>query len=395
MIKVEVFTCSISKMSGGLLDAVRDLYLHVNNKKTKITIYSYWDKETKNDLASWFPLPIKLYHRQNGFFYSKKVKNDLLSKKTDVLHIHGLWRYPHFFVNMWIRKKKGHVVVSPHGMLDPYIIQNQGFVKRLLAKLLFPKPVWNSVSCYIALCEAEYRAIRDFGITSPVAIIPNGINLPVLESDTQHEKDHKHLLFLGRLHPKKGVDILLKSIAQIKKQNPELLANWVVDIVGWSQENFDKQLQSIVDENDLHKIVTFHGGLFDAEKEKMYAKASAYILPSHGEGLPMTVLEAWAWELPVVMTPMCNIPEGYQHNAAIKIYPEKKSVTKGLLELMKMNSAERLEMGKRGRQLVKHFFTWEASAQKIDELYQWLSHQDTYIKPAFVKAAKKNKDFRS
>ena len=116
----------------------------------------------------------------------------------------------------------------------------------------------------------------------------------------------------------------------------------------------------------------FHGGKYGDQKLLMYAQASAYVLPSHGEGLPMTVLEAWAWHLPVLMTPQCHLPEGYNADAAIRIEDNVESCKEGLKKLLSMSDVERKAMGYRGYNLVAKDFTWDASAKKMIEVYEWL-----------------------
>jgi poly(glycerol-phosphate) alpha-glucosyltransferase len=380
---IAILTCSISRNAGGLLDAIRDLYKSMSENTKIVTIYSYKDVNSVNDLPSWGNMVIKLYKKKNPFFYSSKIKHDLLSSSTDILHIHGLWRYPHAFATIWKKTTNKVVLASPHGMLDPYIIKNQGFLKRHIGNLIFAKEAFKNIDCYHALCEAEFEAIRNYGINKPVAIIPNGVTLPTGVKKYQPTDDKKHLLFLGRLHPKKGVDMLIEAIAEIKKTTPQLLEGWVVDIVGWDQEGFTQKLKALVDKSDISEHIKFHGGLFGEAKEKMYATATAYILPSHGEGLPMTVLEAWSWGLPVIMTPQCNIPEGFKYNAAIKISNNKNSVKEGILTLLTMNPDKQKKMGSNGKHLVEKSFTWELSALKMQELYTWLNEGGK--KPDFVK----------
>jgi poly(glycerol-phosphate) alpha-glucosyltransferase len=378
--KIAVFTCSVSRTAGGLLDAVRDLYKAVKGNTT--TVYSYIDECTDEDLPSWSPIEVKLYKQVNGFFYSPEAKNDLLNSDSDVLHVHGLWRYPHAFITTWKKKTRKPVVVTPHGMLDPYILKNQGIVKRIVGHLLFAGKAFKNVDCYHALNLSELDAIRKDGHNQPVAIIPNGINLPLESLHFEKSDNKKHLLFLGRLHPKKGVDMLIKAVGELKNDNPVILNGWVIDVVGWAQENFEQTLYDLVKKYQLQDIIKFHGGLFGEEKQRAYATADAYILPSHGEGLPMTVLEAWSWKVPVVMTPLCNIPEGFEHNAAIKVENTTPSVKEGLIALLSMTDAERRQMGENGRKLVEKQFTWEISARKMEELYEWLL--GTSAKPDFV-----------
>ena len=122
--------------------------------------------------------------------------------------------------------------------------------------------------------------------------------------------------------------------------------------------------------------------IFDREKETALCNADAFILPSHSEGLPMTVLEAWSYSLPVLMTEYCNIPEGFKHNAAIKINPNAKSIAEGLTKLYNLSDNELKLYGTNGYNLVINKFQWPQIAIETMELYKYLLGKST--KPTFV-----------
>lgn len=378
--KILVFTYSISRLAGGLLAAVRDLFTNDLYKRIRLKVFAYMDEYSSEDISTWKDIPIQLF-KARWFLCSLKARRSVLKEDADILHMEGLWRYPQFFMSAWKRKKDKPIVCSPHGMLDPYIISSQGRLKRMIANLFFQKSL-DSVTCYHALCEKELKDIRSYGLKQPIAIIPNGINISESRKTYEKADDKKHLLFLGRLHQKKGLDLMIMALGYIKIMQPVLLTKWKVDIVGWDDEGFLSKLKKLVHEYDLENVITFHGSLFGEEKEKIYALSDAYVLPSHGEGLPMTVLEAWSWKLPVVMTPKCNFPEGFKTNAAIYIEDNIESVKEGLLQVMQMTDEEREQMGERGYSLVKKDFTWDASAQKMLTLYEWLTGKGE--KPEFV-----------
>lgn len=379
--KIAILTGSISRLSGGLFDAVRELYLAVNDERIEMNVYSFLDEYSNYDIRYWENIQIKLFQNKNLFLFSIELKKEILKSDTDILHIHGLWRYPHLFINSWKRKTCKPVVVTPHGMLDPYILKMQGPVKRFIGRFLF-KNTFNVIDCYHALCKKEMQDIRAYGLKQPVAIIPNGINLPNENIKFQSFDDKNHLLYLGRLHPKKGVDLLIKAIAGIKLENSLFLNNWTIDIVGWDHENTKKSLEELVVKYELEDNIIFHGGLFGEDKIRMYAISDAYILPSYGEGLPMTVLEAWSWNLPVLITENCNLPEGFDAKAAIKIDTNVDSVINGLEKLFNMSDEDRIKMGQNGYELVKEEFTWNSSAKKMTILYNWLLNGGE--KPEFV-----------
>lgn len=378
--KILIFTYSVTRKAGGVFDAVRDLFTNKIFTNQDIELFSYKDESFQNDLLTWKGLPIKLF-TAGPMLYSRAAKETLLQKTVDILHMEALWRYPHILMGIWKKHHKTPIVCSPHGMLDPYIIKNQGKIKQIIAKAFFQKGL-EAVDCYHALCQKEFNDIREYGLKQPVAIIPNGINLPNPNLKFQKYTTKKHLLYLGRLHKKKGIDLLLNALAAIKKESSNLLDNWQIDIVGWDDENCKFELERIVKENNLGKIVLFHGGLFGCDKQRMYANADGYILPSHGEGLPMTVLEAWSWKLPVIITPECHLPEGYETNAAIRIEDNMKSVKEGLLIFFKMSDKDRHTMGLNGYELVRQNFTWDASANKMIAVYEWLL--GNISKPEFI-----------
>lgn len=375
-----IFTYSVSRKAGGVFDAVRELFTNSAFKVCNLKILSYIDEYAKHDAKEWNGLSMRLF-KPGIMLYSLIAKKALLREKADILHMEALWRYPHLLMATWKKKRIEPIVCSPHGMLDPYIIHSQGKLKRIVSKIFFQKGL-EAVDCYHALCQKELEDIRAYGLKQPVAIIPNGINIPTQKKVYSRNDNKRHLLYLGRLHQKKGVDLLLKAIAQIKTDKSDLLTNWHVDLVGWDHENCKIELEKIVKEQHLEELVTFHGGLFGENKLRMYATSDAYILPSHGEGLPMTVLEAWSWNLPVIMTPQCNIPEGFEADAAIRIEDNVLSVKEGLISLFKMDDEQRKEMGNRGYELVLEKFTWDSSAKKMIELYAWLLGKGD--KPDFV-----------
>lgn len=378
--KVLILTYSVTRSAGGVFDAVRDLFVNSAFKEHRLKISSFLDENLDKDKPSWKGIPMRLF-KPLPMLYSPKMRKALMNESPDIFHMEALWRYPQLLMTAWKKHKKAPIVCSPHGMLDPYIINNQGWLKRLISKLFFQKSL-ESVDCYHALCQKEYEDIRAYGLKQPVAIIPNGINLPDPNLKFEKTDSKKHLLYLGRLHKKKGVDLLIKAVADIKNENAALLDNWQIDLVGWDHENCKAELERIVAENHLEDIVVFHGGLFGKDKQRMYANADGYILPSHGEGLPMTVLEAWSWKLPVIMTPECHLPEGYEADAAIRINDNVVSVKNGLMNFFEMDDDSRKAIGQKGYDLVCEKFTWDASAKKMIEVYEWLLGRSE--KPDFV-----------
>ena len=378
--RIVVVTDVITRRAGGVFSAVRDMFLNKSMMAQDLQILSYIDDKIEEDLPSWKNIPIKLF-KPHFFLYSRKLRNTLLYSDADIYHQQGLWRYSHLLMDIWKKKTGKPIVCTPHGMLDPYIIRKQGRIKRIISHLFFQQSL-ESVSCFQALCQKELEDIRAYGLHNPIAIIPNGIYLPAPSKEAFKIDEKKHLLFLGRIHEKKGADLLLKAISNIRNNNPQLIQNWHVDVVGWDHEGFKSKLDQIISRNGIKDIVTLHGPLYGEEKDQMYNNCDAYILPSFGEGLPLTVLEAWAWGKPVIISPECHLSEGYDCGAAIRIEPTVDSVEKGICTLLSMSDNERIDMGKKGLELVKEKFTWDSAAEKLLGVYKWLSGKAA--KPDYV-----------
>jgi poly(glycerol-phosphate) alpha-glucosyltransferase len=141
-------------------------------------------------------------------------------------------------------------------------------------------------------------------------------------------------------------------------------------IAGWDQGGHQTELKLLANALGITDSIAFVGPQFDEAKYESYSCANAFVLPSFSEGLPMVVLEAWAAGLPVLMTPQCNISEGFEAGAAIRIEPN--AIAQGLRALFSLSHEERDQFGLRGRQLAMNTFTWDVIAQKIVGVYKWL-----------------------
>jgi poly(glycerol-phosphate) alpha-glucosyltransferase len=176
------------------------------------------------------------------------------------------------------------------------------------------------------------------------------------------------LLFISRLHPKKGLENLLQAWANLAQGNQK----WCLVIAGWGDKEYAQSLNNLVADLQIDRSVIFTGPLFESEKHKAFSHADAFILPSLSEGLPMAILEAWSYKVPVLITPACNLPEGYQAQAAIKIEPNPSAIEAGLQTLFSLSEEQRKALGENGYQLVLAKYTWDKIAQQMAFLYNWV-----------------------
>ncbi len=279
-------------------------------------------------------------------------------------------------------------------MLDPWAVKNSAWKKKL-ALFFYEQAHLQSAACLRALCESEARAMRTFGLKNPICIVPNGVDSAEIgnrRSEIRNppwagyvEPGQKVLLYLGRLHPKKGLVNLLRAWKSTLNSQPST-NDWLLALAGWDQGGHETELKRLATElglsfsdirtpnSDLRtpNSVLFLGPQFDDSKAACYANCDAFILPSFSEGLPMVLLEAWAYGKPVVMTPECNLPEGFSARAGIRITTDVEGIARGLTELFGRSAQELNEIGRNGLRLTGEKFNWRTIAGQMRAVCEWL-----------------------
>lgn len=322
------------------------------------------------DWDLWEGICTKAY-KSSYFGYTTKLASDLLAGDHSLVHQHGIWLYPSVVVSQWRRKTGRPVVISTHGMLDAWAIKNSAFKKTIAGKLF----EWTNLrrASVLHCFASEISSARKIAPNTPIVSIANGIHLDTdapekIASKSALKRDRKTLLFLGRIHPKKGVKELIQSWAKVKEFSPKLIRKWCLVCAGWDDGGYQDGYKSLARSLGLDaEEVSFPGPLFGQLKKDALAGSDAFILPSFSEGLPIAVLEAWAAKLPVFMTPQCNLPEGFQSRAAIEIGNDPLSIADVLTRYL--SDPELASFGLRGAELVNHCFNWNKIIDQLVEVY--------------------------
>jgi poly(glycerol-phosphate) alpha-glucosyltransferase len=373
MPRILELTDSISRLGGGVAESVRCLTRDLGHAATgsmEITLAAAEDAATAQDRVLFEHVETVTFPRRafGPVPFSPGLTRFVGQSDPGLVHLHGVWGVASRALAM-ARRPGMPWMVSPHGMLEPWAMR-QGRWKRWIAWRLWDGPVLRGASCLHALCPEEWLSIRAAGLENPVAVIPNGVDLP----DEPVRSLGSSVLFLGRIHPKKGLTELLHAWALLPKAP-------LLRIAGWDDGGHLPGLLKLRDELGLTTCVEFSGPAFGPGKDRLYREAGAVILPSHSEGLPMTVLEAWAYGLPVLMTDHCHLPEGFSRQAAIRVEPLPFSIAEGMRTFLTLSEPERQAMGRRGRELVSASYSWDHVARQFLSVYRWLLGG---TKPAFV-----------
>jgi glycosyltransferase involved in cell wall biosynthesis len=375
-IRAGLLTAHLTRAGGGVFTAVHAFAQNLA-AQPGLDIQVFGPVSPSDDLSPWRPLPIHTapISGPRSFAYAPALDKTIAGHDPALLHLHGLWMHPSVAALAFTRRTRKPHLISPHGMLDPWALRNSAF-KKTIATLFFERRNINTAACLHALNDAEARAIRACGFNGPIATIPNGIHLPdaanppPLPPWSRNDPTLKTLLYLGRLHPKKGLPGLLAAWSRL---DPALRIGWRLVIAGWDQHAHQRDLQRIAAGLHIEGSVHFPGPLFGQDKLSALHHSHAFILPSLSEGQPMAILEAWSHAKPVLMTPQCNLPEGFAANAAISIDPDDQSILQGLTQLITIDETARHQIGANGYTLVKNNFSWPKIAAQMSALYRWLA----------------------
>lgn len=387
-----MISASVSRAAGGIFEAELRLSQELAmTPDVTVGVFGIKDEFTEADLPRWLPLRPQAFPciGPRAFGYCPSLLPALEEWNADLAHLHSLWMHPSVVLRRWSGRSGRPAMITPHGMLDPWALKNSRWKKRA-ALSLFERRNLGAAGCIHVLASSEAAAVRALGLTNPIAVIPNGVDIPRAADSSPAEisewvQGRKVLLYLGRIHPKKGLANLVRAWSQQRADtNGE---RWVLAIAGWDQGRHEQEIMDLATDLGIPWLdarmpdvrasskqaeIVFLGPQFGADKDRLYRASDAFILPSFSEGLPMVVLEAWAYGKPVVMTPMCNLSEGFTAGAALRVEPEVGSIVTSLGKLFTLSDDERRRMGAHGRQLVGQQFSWPRVAGQMKEVYAWL-----------------------
>ena len=303
----------------------------------------------------------------------RKQFSDLISS-SDGVHIHGLWESSTFIAASAARKARVPYVLSAHGMLEAWALANKRVKKALYAAAIEHRNVARA-ACLHALTHAEALDYRKFGYAGPIAVIPNGVEAepsadPALFFERYPQAQGKQLLlFLGRIHYKKGVDLLVKAWSEVADFFPDA----VLVLAGPDSEGTLAQVENTVTRLDLSDRVIFTGMLDAPLKWSALAASSYFVLPSYSEGLSVAALEAMSMGVPLILSEQCNLPQVAESGAGLQIQTSVPSLARALHTALGTSPGKHYVFSAEARALARREFGWGSVTERMAELYRWIS----------------------
>ncbi|MBW4575254.1 MAG: glycosyltransferase [Aphanothece sp. CMT-3BRIN-NPC111] len=319
---------------------------------------------------------------RNDFIVSLSFINWLSSHAIDydLVHSHTAFA-PIVSLAHWIcQLRQIPYIMTPHGMLEPWALSYKAYKKRIYYSI-FEKPALQQASAIQVLATSEANNVNFLGVKRPIAVVPNGIHRQEFEVLPETEIFYKKfpntlnktlILFLGRVDPKKGLDLLAPAFAVVHNQFPQTH----LVVAGPDSIGFMPTAQSYFAQVGCLDAVTFTGMITGSLKHAALGAASLYVAPSYSEGFSMSVLEGMASGLPCVITTGCNFPEAAAAQAAHIVSIDAQAIADALIYCLK-NPEQAKEMGDRARQFIFQNYTWEKAAKKLIQLYSKIIEEKT------------------
>ncbi len=311
-----------------------------------------------------------------------------LGESQQVIHQHSIWMANSRVTNLWRRRFQRPTIVAPQGTLEEYALKRSP-LKKKLAQLAYETENLQSASCLHATCADEAVSFRRFGLSNPIALIPNGVpeDWVLSHGDSVRFRtqfaiplDRRVLLFLSRIHPKKGLPMFFQAMSTLRQQ--QQFNNWLFVIAGPDEVGHRRELEVLSLNLGIENLIRFVGPLFGKEKRDAFAAADVFVLPTFSENFGIVVTEALGAGVPVITTRGAPWLELETNRCGWWVDTNPTAMQDAVLDAMARSKDELKAMGLRGQQLVSEKYTWPQIARRCLELYSWLLGQAS--RPDFV-----------
>lgn len=316
-----------------------------------------------------FPVTMLRGHPGVSVPFARAIDQNI--RTFDIVHVHAVWNFPSFYAMRAALRAGVPFIVAPQGSLEPWALAAGSRARRAYAAHI-EGPLIRRASGMQALTENEARQFEHFGFRGPISIVPNGVSADWLALERASLVEELNLgpgsrtvLFLSRVHKKKGLSVLLNAFAAFAAGDSTTFLIVAGDDAG---SGHLEEIQRLAHDLKIAERCRFIGEVSGFQKRRILAGADVFALTSHSEGLPIALLEAMAAGLPVVATTGCNLPEIQSYDAGRVVDPKPDAVAAALREMLARPDDLRRQ-GENGRRLVAAKFTWPRIASNTIAAY--------------------------
>ena len=359
---------------GGSVTAPYNLSKHLAKRGHEVTVFTTdfeFDEEYAKSLDAVRVVPFHCIANMSLMLISPTMKRQLKKeiKDFDVIHMHNFRSYQNVLVHHHAKKYGIPYILQAHGSVLPFF-QKQRLKK--LYDLVWGYRILKDASKVIALTKMEAEQYKKMGVDEDkIEIVSNGIDLSEYENLPERggfrkkyliSDDEKIILYLGRIHKIKGVDLLVKAFADLIKELDDVRL-----VIAGPDDGFLSTLKGQIEDLKIGDRILFTGPLYGMDKLEAYVDADVYVLPSVYETFPVTVLEACACGTPVIVTDRCGIADVVEKVGCVVEY-DKEQLRDAIIKNLS-NAEVRNRFGENGRKLVKEEFNWDKIVKKLENVY--------------------------
>lgn len=326
---------------------------------------------TGTDGGRKFNFPTYVFERKRFPIYALGRSPKMLSalrdacKTTDIVHTNSIWMFPNVYPSWAAHGTKCKVVIGPRGTVSKWAL-SRSRLKKSVFGILYQYPAMRRADMFVATCNEEAHDIRAMGFNQPIAIVPNGIDIPVCGSVAKCAR--RRMFFLSRIHPKKNVELLIRCWRRLEPCFPE----WDLSIVGPDRDNpYADEMKSVARTLGCRRI-KFEGELKGAEKFKFMAESECEVLPTHSENFGMVVAESLACGTPVICSQGAPWAGLNIEKCGWWVPIDALEFENAMREAMSMSRESLATMGLKGREWMERDFNWNAIGRKMKLSYEWL-----------------------
>lgn len=353
---------SIDQSSGGV-GAYLQLMAHDLGRLVELHIVSH---RSRNELLIENSTVHYIDGRRTHLHKAKAEFLNLLDElHPDVVHVNCCWELLSSYTVFWAKKKNYPVLITTHGMLEPWVIRKNYWIKKLPALLLYQKKALKMANSLVATAESERKNLLIANYNPIVELVPNGVIMDDISLKYSWEPN-KIILFLALLRPNKGADLLIKAVKKLENE----LTGYRVIIAGTGENGYVNSLKELVHNLNLEGIVSFPGGIYGNEKWDLYQKADVFVLPTLNENFGIVIAESLASGTPVITTKGAPWPELEEWKCGWWVERDVSSFVRALEEFLKLPVEKWEQMGRKGRKLIEEKYSSEKVAKELMMLYR-------------------------
>ena len=300
---------------------------------------------------------------------SSELESLLIEGNYDIIHSQGIWLPIYHNMSVIARRYNIPYLTTPRGDLEPWSLR-QKTMKKKIALMLYQRNDINKAKCILATADMERDHLRDLGFHNPIAVIPNGIDITEYKCREKSRKDYvkKQIIFLSRVHPKKGIEILIDAWKRLCRLYPD----WNIVVAGNGDSEYIESLKMRIKEQGLESAIKILPPIFGEDKYRLYCESSLFVLPTYSENFGMVIAEALSCGVPVITTTGTPWQELNENGIGWCVELSVQTIADTLKKAISLGEDKLFEMGQKGSAHVRDKYSYQSVAKMNLLLYEYI-----------------------